>query len=182
MIWLAIGLFSRFSMSALGLQFAPPGSAALDTVGVIFMLVPAAVLSNCLPSQAPSLEAVRARNVLVPQLLWSAWILLVSCSAPLFALSVLHPSVDSRSFYATWLLVVGAVLALALVLSTVMASLTAFFVLAVFTTPNVISWQHNLVYNVGIGGTSALVGAALAVTALLLHGVKNSSIGLSSTG
>ncbi|WFE19740.1 hypothetical protein O7621_17595 [Solwaraspora sp. WMMD937] len=162
LIWLFIAAASRFTVSATGLQFAPPGSAALDTVAVILLLLPAGVLAGTLTSRTPHLEATRSRSSQPAHAIWVIGITAVGLLSPWLASPLVHPSIDMVAFFTTWCTVLGLWWAVARIGPTVLALSCTFIVLAGFSTPGLVPWHLNIVYNVEIGGSAALV----ATTAL----------------
>ncbi|WP_213451108.1 hypothetical protein [Rhizomonospora bruguierae] len=176
--WLAVAFAARFSMSALGLQFAPPGSAALDTVAVVLMLLPAGLLAGFLASQAPSLEATRSRRRHPAQLLWVGMIAVVAVLTPWLALPLLPGAVDPGAFFATWCLTVGVWFVLAFFVPAVVAGAGTFGVLALFSTPGLVPWEQNIVYNLNEKPVAAGVAAAAFLGGVALQAVKRQRLRL----
>lgn len=170
--WAVVAGASRFSITALGLQFAPPGSSPLDTVGVMFLLLPAPLLATCLTSRTPTLEATRASRFPGAQTAWVGCVVGVGVGSPWAVAATLHPAIDKRAFFATWLTVFGIVLLLAVIASTLVAALSAFAVLALFSTPHLLPWPDNLIYNVDRAPITLSAGAALVVAGAALHVVR----------
>ncbi|WP_147376255.1 hypothetical protein [Micromonospora radicis] len=160
-VWALIGGVSRFSMSALGLYFAPPGSSSLDTVAVVFMLLPAAALANSTASRVPELEAVRSRVLLVAQCLWLLAIVGAATIVPWATSFTLSQAVDRNSYFSTWLLVLSAMLVVHAVTTTMVASMVAMSLVAAFSTPGLVPWEYNLIYNLAEKGLAAGVGIVL---------------------
>lgn len=173
-LWALIALVSRFSMSALGLQFAPPGSSSLDTVAVIFTILPAAVLGISTTSRTPELEAVRARSVYAAQSVWMLIILGGGTLATWVTAFALPPSIDRRSFFATWFLVLSTVLVISAISTVTIASLCSTGVVAAFSTPGLVPWEHNVMYNVATADLSTWLGVSLLVVGAFLQVVRHS--------
>jgi hypothetical protein len=161
LMWLLIAGSSRFSMSALGLQFAPPGSASLDTVAVMLLLVPAGILTSCLGSQTPTLEATRSRRCYPSQQLWVGVITVVAVLSPLTVAPILHRSIDVAAFFITWCITLGTWLIIASFASTIVAATVTFMMLAGFSTPNLVPWRANIVYNLEAKNAASLIAAIL---------------------
>lgn len=173
-LWALIALVSRFSMSALGLQFAPPGSSSLDTVAVIFTILPAAALGISTTSRTPELEAVRARSAYAAQSVWMLIIIGGGTLATWVTASALPQSIDRRSFFATWFLVLSTVLIISAISTVTIASLCSTGVVAVFSTPQLVPWDHNVIYNVATTELSAWLGVSLLVVGAFLQVVRHS--------
>ncbi|MGN9912176.1 hypothetical protein ACTMTJ_32010 [Phytohabitans sp. LJ34] len=168
-LWLAIGLGSRFSMSALGLRFAPPGSSSLDTVAVVFMLLPATALANGTASRLPALESVRSRGMLYAN---SLWVFVLVGGGTLVALATAftwHASINQLSLFSTWLIVLSVTLVLGAALTTTAAAMGTLALVAVFGTPGLVPWRFNLLYNVTNARVAAVVGLLLLLTGGALH-------------
>lgn len=60
--WAVLLLASGISISVLGFRLAPPGSAPLDTVAVVLLAVPAAILARCANTRLPEYERTRSRE------------------------------------------------------------------------------------------------------------------------
>jgi hypothetical protein len=173
LVWALIALASRFSISALGLQFAPQGSSSLDTVAILLMLLPATIIVRCLCSQAPTLEVTRSRGRQPAQLLWATTLGLAAFGSPMLAAPLLHRSIDKVAFLAGWSLILGLCLVLGAVLATPFAALGSFSTLAIFSTPGLLPWRANVLYNVDIKNTSVVIGATLLIIGILLSSLRN---------
>jgi len=171
-LWVAVTLASRFSVSALGLQFVPVGRAGLDTVSVLLMLLPAVIVSRCLWSRCPTVEATRSRPSQPSELLWSAVLGLGATASPLPAVPLLHDSIDPLAFVADWWLLLGVLLVLSGLTAVPIGVAASFAVIATFSTPNVVPWEANLLYNVDLAAQSAMVGAVLLTAGLLLVALR----------
>jgi hypothetical protein len=173
--WVAVAAASRFGVSALGLEMAEPGSTPMDTIAVLLMLVLVAIVSRCLTGRLPALEATRSRGPQPARLVWSAVVGLGAAVGPLLTMPLLHGAIDRMTFLAGWGVVLGLHLVLGAVLAGPFAMVGTFAVLAVFTTPSLLPWPANIIYNVDLRETSATIGAVLVGTGLLLLGLRGRS-------
>lgn len=170
--WLAIAASSRFSMSALGLQFAPPGTASLDTVAVMLLLLPAAILTNCLASQTPTLEMTRSRRRYPAQQLWAGVIMIVALLSPWTVAPLLHRSIDISAFFVTWCVTLGTWLLILSIGPAIAAFILTFLMLALFSTPSLVPWRANIIYNLEVQNIAALVAAILFLGAATLSTLR----------
>jgi hypothetical protein len=166
--WLLVAAASRFSISALGLQFAPPGSASLDTVAVVVLLLPASILAGVLESQAPTLEATRSRSRYPAQVFWIITVVAVTVITPVAAAPLLHASIDKVALLNTWCMAIGVWFVAAFFGSALFAAACTFALLALFSTPALVPWEANVIYNVDMKTSASVVAiGALAVGAIL---------------
>ncbi|MBO4210005.1 hypothetical protein [Micromonospora echinofusca] len=172
-LWLLIGVVAQFSMSALGLRFAPPGSSSLDTVAVVFMLLPAAALASSTVSRATELEAVRARPILRAQSLWMLVVLGAGSIGPWATSFALPQAVDRISYVAAWCIVFASVLIVGAISTVMVASMCTMGLIAAFSTPGLVPWEYNLMYNVTASRAAALLGIVLLLVGGCLQVVRH---------
>ncbi|TDB79059.1 hypothetical protein [Micromonospora sp. KC721] len=168
-LWAVVGAVSQFSMSALGLQFAPPGSASLDTVAVIFMLLPAATVASSMTSRTTELEAVRSRPRVAAQSLW-VLLLVAGGTTVAWAMSfLLDQSIDRNSYFSAWFLLLSVVLVVSAISSSMAPSMCALAVVAAFSTPGIVPWRYNMIYNVAETDLAVTVGLLLLAVGACLQ-------------
>jgi hypothetical protein len=171
--WAVVLLASRASISALGFQFGPPGSAPLDTAAVVLLVLPAAVLARCARTRTPELEQTRSRPRQPYELLWALGLGGVAVLAPLAFAGLLHPAIDTRVFVADWYLTVGLCLLLGALTRSRIGAAGAFAVLAAFSVPGLVPWEANVVYNLDLAGISLPLGMAVLTTGALLCAARH---------
>lgn len=170
--WVAVLLVSRVSVSMLGIQLAPLGSSPLDTVGVMALILPAAVLTRCLRSRTPELECTRSRPRQPAAALWAIVLAAVAVVSPVAVTGLLHPAFNAPAFHTDWYLVAGLCLLLGTVMSSTASTITAFAVVAIFSAPNVVPWNANVLYNLDLQHLSTPLGASALGCAAVLVGLR----------
>lgn len=171
--WAVVLLTSRVSVTALGFQFGPPGSAPLDTAGVVLLVLPAAVLAQWTRARTPELELTRARHLQPYESLWALGLGGFALVVPLALAGLLHEAINTRVFMADWYLTVGVCLLLSALTRSLIGPIGGFAVLAVFSTPGLVPWHLNIVYNLDLSHISLPVGAAVLGAGVLLTAVRH---------
>lgn len=174
LVWALIAAASRLGVSALGLDVAPPGSASLDTIAVLLMLLPAAILGRSLGSKADSLEPTRSRGRHPAQILWVAAIGAFAALGPLMTEPLLDESIGRETFYTAWCSTFGVWLILTAFIPQLWVTAFAFATLALFSTPGLVPWQCNIIYNLETRSVAASIGATLVTAGLLLSAIRDS--------
>lgn len=172
LVWLGIAVTARYRLSSLGLNFAPEGSSPLDTIAILTTLLPASIVARCLRSRLPHLDATRSRPRQPTHLLWVAALCLVAAASPLLIAPILQAQINKTAFLATWSVVLGSYLLAAALLPAAAALAATLTMMILFSTPGLIAWDHNVVYNVQLSGVAATIGATLLVATITLTSVR----------
>ncbi len=173
LIWFGIAVTARYRLSSLGLNFAPAGSSPLDTVAILTTLLPAGVIARCLRSRVDHLEATRARNLQPTRAIWAGTLCLIAAASPLLIAPILQEQINKLAFLATWSVVLGTYLLSAAAMPAGAALAATLLLMIVFSTPELIPWNFNILYNVNLSGLTAVTGAALLVAAVTLASMIN---------
>jgi hypothetical protein len=167
LVWIGIAVTARYRLSSLGLNFAPSGSSPLDTVAVLTTLLPAGVVARCLRSRVPHLEATRSRSPQPGRIAWVGTLCLLAAASPLLVTPLLQDQINKPAFLAAWSVILGAYLLAAAVMPSAAALGATLAVLIAFSTPGLIGWDQNILYNVQLRGAAAVTGALLLAVAVL---------------
>jgi hypothetical protein len=173
LIWIGIAVTARYRLSSIGLNFAPAGSSPLDTVAILTTLLPAGVVARCLHSRVGHLEATRARGRQPSQAIWMGMLCLLAAASPLLITPILQEQINKPAFLATWSVVLGTYLLCAAALPTGAALAATLLLMIVFSTPELIAWDRNILYNVNLSSITAVTGAALLIAATVLTSTLN---------
>ncbi|MEH1014029.1 hypothetical protein V6U90_13080 [Micromonospora sp. CPCC 206060] len=149
------------------MNFAPTGSSPLDTVAVLTTLIPAGVIARCLHSRVESLEATRSRRRQPGRTLWLATVCLLAAASPIVITPMLQEQINRTAFVAAWTVVLGTYLLAGIVMPALAAFAATLIVVIVFSSPGVIPWEHNVLYNVQLSGLTTVIGVALLSSTVL---------------
>lgn len=172
LVWIAVVLASRVSISVLGIELAPPASSPLDTVAVLMLILPAAVLTRCLRTRTPELDRTRSRARQPVAALWAGFLASVAVVSSAAVSGLLHPAFSTRLFHADWFLTIGLCILLGTVLTTTVSVMAVLAIIAVFSAPGVVPWQANLLYNLELDHVSTPLAAFVFASAVLLAGLR----------
>jgi hypothetical protein len=141
----------------------------LDTVAILTTLIPAAVIARCLRSRLGHLEATRSRRRQPGQILWLATVCALAAGSPLLITPVLQAQINRAAFLAAWTVVLGTYLLAAAVAPAPAAFAVTLTVVILFSSPGLIAWEHNVLYNVHLSGLTAAMGTVLLTIAVLTN-------------
>lgn len=80
---------------------------------------------------------------------------------------MLQAQINRAAFLAAWMIVLGTYLLAAAVMPAPAAFAATLVVVILFSSPGLILWEHNVLYNVQLHGVSAAIGAVLLCAAVL---------------
>lgn len=172
LVWVAVVLASRVSISVLGIELAPPASSPLDTVAVLMLILPAAALTRCLRTRTPELDRTRSRARQPAAALWAVFLASVAVVSSAAVSGLLHPAFSTSLFHADWFLTIGLCILLGTVLTTTVSVMAVLAIIAVFSAPGVVPWQANLLYNLELDHVSTPLAAFVFASAVVLAGLR----------
>ncbi|MBM7085576.1 hypothetical protein [Micromonospora humidisoli] len=114
-----------------------------------------------------SLEATRSRGRQPGQFLWAVTVCLLGAASPLLITPLLQAQINKVAFLAAWSLVLGTYLLATAVMPASAAFAATLTLVILFSSPGLISWEHNVLYNVQLSELTAAVGAGLLSAAVL---------------
>jgi hypothetical protein len=133
----------------------------METFGTLAVCIPASLHATLLKDELSWLGAVSPRSLQGSRLAWLATTATFGCLAALIWVATLAPGVPHAHAFALWVLVFGCAVISVVVIRHDLAAVLPLVVTVVFTTPRLIPFDHNLIYNVR--RTESLGASAIAV-------------------